>query len=67
MINYNLLVTAMLLSVLLITMKYFQLCLNIEKQYSYIHNIEDKLNSISEERLITREDYSYLKEYPLWC
>lgn len=65
LINYNLLVTAMLLSILLITMKYFQLCLNIEKQYSYIHNIEDKLNSISEERLITREGYSYLKEYPL--
>ena len=65
LINYNLLVTAMLLSILLITMRYFQLCLNIEKQYSYIHNVEDKLNAISEEKLITREGYSYLKEYPL--
>lgn len=65
LINYNLLVTAMLLSILLITMRYFQLCLNIEKQYSYIHNIEEKLNAISQEMLITREGYSYLREYPL--
>lgn len=64
-INYNLLVTGILLSILMVIMIYFQICLNIEKQYNYIHNIEDKLNSISDEKLITREGYSYLNEYPL--
>jgi len=64
-INYSLLVTAILLAILIATMKYFQICLYIEKQYHYIHSIEEKLNTISADALITREGYSYLKEYPL--
>lgn len=64
-INYNMVSTINLLLILGITVKYFQMCLNIEKQYEYIHNLEDKINVISNEKLITREGYSYLKEYPL--
>lgn len=64
-INYNILITAILLFILGVTVKYFQICLNIEKQYNYIHSLENKMNSISIDKLITREGYSYLKEYPL--
>lgn len=65
MINYNILITAMLLLILIATIKYFQMCLYIENQYSYIHNLEEKINAILDEKLITREGYYYLKEYPL--
>lgn len=64
-INYTVLSTAMLLLILGTTVKYFQMCLNIQKQYDYIHNLENKINIISDEKLITRKGYSYLKEYPL--
>lgn len=64
-INYNLLTTGILVLLLWSTMKYFQLCLNIEKQYKYIHEIEYKLNELANKNLITRESYSYLSDYPL--
>lgn len=64
-INYKILATTILLLLLLLIVRYFQMCLNIEKQYSYIHDIENKINSMASGKLITREGYSYLKEYPL--
>lgn len=64
-INYNVLSTAVLLFLLWSVIRYFQLCLNIEKQYSYIHSLENKINLSFGEDLITREGYSYLNEYPL--
>ncbi|GEM_PF-677365 len=64
-INYNLLTTAILLLLLWSTMKYFQLCLNIEKQYNYIHEVEAELNKLADKDIITREGYSYLNDYPL--
>ncbi|ABS41760.1 TIR domain-containing protein [Clostridium botulinum] len=64
-VNYDILVTGMLLLILFSTMKYFQMCLYIERQYNYIYDLENKLNAISDEKLITREGYSYLQEYPL--
>lgn len=64
-LNYDILSTLVLVLILGTIIKYFQMCLNIEKQYDYIHNLEDKLNALSDEKLITREGYSYLKEYPL--
>lgn len=65
-INYSLITTIILFLILLCTIKYFQMCMNIEKQYNYIHKVEDNINSICEENLITREGYSYLKDYPLF-
>lgn len=55
----------MLTLILGTTIKYFQMCLNIEKQYEYIHKLEAKINTIANEKLITREGFSYLQEYPL--
>lgn len=64
-INYSILSTAVLLFLLWSVIRYFQLCLYIEKQYNYIHELEDKINGASGQKLITREGYSYLNEYPL--
>lgn len=64
-LNYNLISTSILLLLLWNLIKYFQLCLNIEKQYDYIHKLEDKLNDLSGEYLITREGHHYLNQFPL--
>ncbi|WP_222433411.1 TIR domain-containing protein [Rummeliibacillus suwonensis] len=64
-INYNILITALLLLLLNFAIKYFQICMNIERQYKYIHTLENSLNTFSGSKLITREGYSYLEEYPL--
>lgn len=64
-INYNILSPAVLLFLLWPVIRYFQICLYIEKQYNYIHELEDKINFASGQKLITREGYSYLNEYPL--
>lgn len=64
-INYSLITTVILTLVFTFTMKYFQMCLSIERQYKYIDNIELNINTISNQKLITRESYSYLDSYPL--
>lgn len=64
-INYSLLSTAILLFLLWSVIRYFQMCLNIEKQYNYIHNLESKINNLLGDELITREGHSYLEDYPL--
>lgn len=64
-INYDLLTTAILLLLFRYTLKYFQINLNIEKQYNYIHKLEDDLNNLANSQLITREGFSYLEDYPL--
>lgn len=53
-LNYSLISTVILLLLLWNLIKYFQMCLNIEKQYNYIHKIEDKLNCLSGEEQIGR-------------
>lgn len=64
-INYSLLSTTILLFLLWYIIRYFQMCLNIEKQYDYIHKLENKINKMIEKDFITREGHSYLSEYPL--
>lgn len=64
-INYNILSIAILILILGSIMRYFQICVNIEKQYAYIHQVEAKLNELTQNTMITRESYSYLNDYPL--
>lgn len=64
-INYNFLSTTILLFLLWSIIRYFQMCLNIESQYDYIHKLEKKINILVEKDFITREGHSYLAEYPL--
>ena len=46
------------------TLKYFQSVVFIERQYNYIHQLEEQLSKEYEEKAFTREGVSYLKDYP---
>lgn len=64
-LNYNLLIIANLLFIFGSELRYFQLCVYMEKQYVYIAQIEKLINSLINQEIITREGFYYLKEYPL--
>lgn len=51
---------------LIFTIRYFQAAVFIERQYIYIHKLEDSLNKTSGENVITREGKSYLDKYPIF-
>lgn len=54
------------LFVLLFTLRYFQTVVFVERQYAYIHRVEDDINTATGSELITREGKSYLAKYPLF-
>jgi hypothetical protein len=45
-------------------LRYFQVGVNIERQYNYLQRIEDQLSNHYENALFTREGKSYLTDYP---
>lgn len=49
-----------------ILVRYFQTMALIEKQYTYIHNLEAQLSAIFKGNAFTREGKSYLSNYPLF-
>lgn len=51
---------------LIFTLRYFQVAVFVERQYSYLHATEEKLNKQMGGDLITREGKSYLDKYPLF-
>jgi len=51
---------------LAVVVKYFQSVVFIERQYNYIHSLEDLLSKEYEKKAFTREGESYLKDYPLF-
>jgi hypothetical protein len=51
-------------ALLIFTLRYFQVAVFIERQHSYTHIIEDRLNEELGKDLITREGKSYLDKYP---
>ncbi len=51
---------------LIFTMRYFQVAVFVERQYAYIHQLEEKLNKVMGEELITREGKSYYHRYPIF-
>lgn len=49
------------------TTRYYQVVLGIERQYGYLHALEEKLNGYyPESKAFTREGKSYLSKYPLF-
>jgi len=49
------------------TTRYYQVVLEIERQYGYLHALEEKLNGYyPETKVFTREGKSYLSKYPLF-
>ncbi len=48
-----------------LTMRYFQVAVHIERQYDYLHDLENLLNSFFPGTMaFTREGESYLRNYP---
>ena len=52
------------LGLLLFSLRYFQSVAYVERQYPYLHRLEDQLNASLGKELITREGKSYLADYP---
>lgn len=49
------------------TTKYYQVVIEIERQYEYLHALEEKLNSFyPESKVFTREGEHYLSKFPLF-
>lgn len=46
--------------------RYFQTVIHIERQYDYLHNLENLLSKHYDGNAFTREGKSYLKKYPLF-
>lgn len=53
-------------ALLSLVVRYYQTVVYIERQYNYIHTIEDQLSPEYDRKAFTREGDSYLKNYPLF-
>ena len=49
-----------------LVVRYFQTVVHIERQYKYVHQIEEQLSIHYENKAFTREGKSYLEDYPLF-
>lgn len=63
-LNLSALGSLVWLLLLVFTLRYFQVATFVERQYVYIHSVEDKLNKELGSDLIVREGKFYLKQYP---
>ncbi len=63
-IDISFIETIIWISLLGIAIRYFQTVIHIERQYDYIHHLEDEMNSIWGSEVFTREGKSYLSNYP---
>src|SRR5215211_1581584 len=56
--------TATWVTVLVITLRYCQASINIERQYKYLHTLEDKISGeLKDDELYRREGRAYKSEY----
>ncbi|MDD5208935.1 MAG: hypothetical protein PHV36_06090 [Elusimicrobiales bacterium] len=46
------------------SVKYFQTVVHVDRQYIYLHSLEDQLAPVFDGKAFTREGQSYLKGYP---
>lgn len=53
-------------ALLSLVVRYFQTVVHIERQYEYIHDLEEQLSKIYENKVFTREGKFYLSNYPLF-
>lgn len=63
-INLSIIGNVVWVLILLFTLRYFQTAVFVERQYAYLHQLEEKLNTAIGQNLITREGKSYLDNYP---
>ena len=56
--------TATWVTVLVITLRYCQASINVERQYKYLHTLEDKISAeLGDDELYRREGRAYKSEY----
>ncbi len=60
--NISLVKSAILFLLLSLSIRYFQIVIQIERQYKYVHSVEEKLSKNGLE--ISRESKMYLDQYP---
>lgn len=63
-IDFEYVKTVLFLALLWVLATYYRTILTIEKHYTYIHEIEEKLSNIMSPFQIEREGKSYLNHYP---
>lgn len=63
-INLSIIGNVVWVLIFLFTLRYFQTAVFVERQYAYLHQLEEKLNTAIGQNLITREGKSYLDNYP---
>lgn len=49
-----------------LVIRYFQTVVHIERQYEYIHNLEEQISPYYDNKTFTKEGQSYLNAYPLF-
>ncbi|MCP4370938.1 MAG: hypothetical protein GY797_22915 [Deltaproteobacteria bacterium] len=65
--NIDFISTLLWLLLLGFSIKYFQVVLGIERQYGYLHTLEEQLNGLyPNSKAFTREGKFYLNKYPLF-
>ncbi len=52
------------IALLLFSVRYYQASAYVERQYTYLHALENRVNDALGSELITREGKSYLADYP---
>lgn len=53
-------------ALLALVVRYFQAVVHLERQYDYIHDVEDQLSRSFDGKAFTREGQAYLGNYPLF-
>ncbi len=65
-INITFIGSILWFGLLSLVIRYFQTVVHIERQYKYIHQIEEQLSAEYANKVFTREGKSYLNDYPLF-
>jgi hypothetical protein len=65
-VNLVFLGTVVWFALLSAVMRYFQVGVNLERQYKYLHRVEDEISRYYGGDVFTREGKSYLRDYPIF-
>ena len=63
-LNFSFIQSIIWFSLLAFVIKYFQIVIFIERQYSYLHKIEDLISPEFDNKSFNREGKAYLNDYP---
>lgn len=64
MFSSNVIQAILWILLFLLTLRYLGLNINLDRNYNYIHKLEDEINKEEKKETITREGKDYLNNYP---